>query len=79
MSTGDLSNVNANTINGGGTHGAVFQWDNNVGEWVSSDTLEVSEVKTGTVKFGDPYGEITGVENLDLDATDPADESTFVP
>ena len=79
MSTGDLSNVNANTINGGGTHGAVFQWDDNVGEWVSSDTLEVSEVKTGTVKFGDPYGEITGVENLDLDATDPADESTFVP
>ena len=79
MSTGDLTNVNANTINGGGTHGAVFQWDDNVGEWVSSDTLEVSEVKTGTVKFGDPYGEITGVENLDLDATDPADESTFVP
>ena len=79
MSTGDLNNVNANTIRGGGVHGAVFQWDDNVGEWVSSDVLEVSEVKTGTVKFGDLYGEITGVENIDLDATGPADESTFVP
>lgn len=79
ISTGDLNNVNANTIRGGGVHGAVFQWDENIQEWVSSDVLAVSEVKTGTVKFGDLYGEITGVESIDLDATDSTDQDTFVP
>ena len=76
MSTGDLNNVNANTIDGGGrTHGAVFQWDDNIGEWVSSDTLEVSEVQTDTIRLGGQLGgEIYYFEEVDLASVDPADD-----
>jgi hypothetical protein len=78
ISTGDLTNVNANTINGGGTHGAVFQWDDNVGEWVSSDVLEVSEVNTSTVRFETGYGELQGVAD-DISAVDDVDEGLMAP
>ena len=78
MNTGDLSNVNANTIQGGGTHGAVFQWDDNTQQWVASDTLEVSEVNTDTVRFPD-LSEITGVATVDVETVLPADEGATVP
>lgn len=74
MSTGDLSNVNANTIDGGRTHGAVFQWDDIIGEWVSSDTLEVNEVEVNTVRLGTGGGEIYYFEEVDITSVDPADD-----
>ena len=79
LNTGDLSNVNANTINGtGGIHGAVFQWDDNIKEWVSSDVLTVGEVNTPTVRFPD-LSEIRAVAEADVTTVNPADEGTTVP
>jgi hypothetical protein len=77
INTGDLTNVNANTINPG-QHGMVFQWDDNVQEWVASDTLDVAEVKTSGIKFGDFDGEIQYVTD-DLSAVPSADEDITVP
>lgn len=75
MGLEDLRKVNAN-VQDPDLHGAVFQWDDNVNEWVASDTLQIGAVRFDDAGIG---AEITGFADLDFNQADPADDGSYVP
>lgn len=68
-----LKDVNANVDSP--YHGQVFQWDDNVGEWVASDTLTI-----GAIKFDDSglQPEVNAFTDA-IDYVDPVDAGSTVP
>jgi len=74
MGLEDLKKVNANVADPD-LHGAVFQWDDNINEWVASDTLQI-----GAVRFDDEGvgPEITGFADTDFSVAG-TDDASYVP
>jgi hypothetical protein len=75
LNLGDLDKVSANVIDPD-VHGAVLQWDDNVNEWVSSDTIQIGAIRFDDVGVGP---EITGFADTDFSVTTPSEESSYVP
>jgi microcystin-dependent protein len=75
LNLGDLDKVSANVIDPD-VHGAVLQWDDNVNQWVSSDTIQIGAIRFDDVGVGP---EITGFADTDFSVTNPSEESSYVP
>ena len=75
MGLANLNNVNAN-VTDPDLHGAVFQWDDNINEWVASDVLQIGAVRFDDVGVG---AEIIGFADQGFDQATASEEDQYVP
>ena len=75
MGLANLNNVNAN-VTDPDLHGAVFQWDDHINEWVASDVLQIGAVRFDDVGVGP---EIIGFADQGFDQATSSEEDQYVP